>query len=292
MLVVGLTGGIASGKSTVSKIFSEHHHIPIIDADLLAREVIEPGTSGFTTIINHFGPDRILDPNGVLDRAALGEIIFNDPNERKWLNGVIHPLVRREMVKRTVKYWLKGEWAVIVDVPLLIEAGMWKWVGEIVVVYVNEKLQLSRLISRPLPNSPPLTETQAKSRISSQMSLSEKINYSTYVLDNSGTIRDLEVQIDKLVNKWRVSQGFGIGIPIIDGWWYKLCWLVPPIGLTAGLMVLISRWMKYNIGGDKKGRRKGRGEVERNWKPEEIELRERNGRPGGRRRTGGSITDE
>ncbi|WVW82120.1 dephospho-CoA kinase [Kwoniella bestiolae CBS 10118] len=286
MLVVGLTGGIASGKSTVSKIFSTNHSIPIIDADLLAREVIEPGTSGFSLIVDHFGADRILDSSGLLDRAALGEIIFNDPDERKWLNSVIHPRVRREMVKRTVSYWLGGEWCVIVDVPLLVEAGMWRWVGDVVVVYVNEKLQLSRLISRPVPNTPPLTETQAKARISSQMSLSEKLNYSTYVLDNSGTMKDLEVQIDKLVSKWKVSQGFNY-----FGWWYKLCWLVPPVGLTAGLMVLFSRWLKYNVG-SKKGRRRGRGEVDRGWKPEEIELRERNGRPGGRRRTGGSITDE
>ena len=71
-----------------------------------------------------------------LDRAALGEIIFEDPDQRRWLNGVIHPLVRREMVRRLVMYWLKGEWCVVVDVPLLIEAGFWKWVGEVVVVYV------------------------------------------------------------------------------------------------------------------------------------------------------------
>lgn len=125
------------GKSTVSRLLTENHNLPLIDADLLAREVIDPGTSGYKLVVNHFGPDRVLQQDGVtLNRAAIGDIVFNDPDERKWLNGVIHPRVRKEIVRRVVKYWLTGEWAVIVDVPLLIEAGLWKWVGEIVVVYV------------------------------------------------------------------------------------------------------------------------------------------------------------
>lgn len=126
-----------SGKSTVSKLLTENHHLPLIDADLLAREVIDPGTSGYKLVVSHFGPDRILQEDGVtLNRAAIGDIVFNDPAQRNWLNGVIHPRVRKEIVKRVLKHWLRGEWAVIVDVPLLIEAGLWQWVGEIVVVYV------------------------------------------------------------------------------------------------------------------------------------------------------------
>lgn len=125
------------GKSTVSKLLSETHRLPLIDADLLAREVIDPGTSGYKLVVSHFGPDRVLLEDGVtLDRAAIGDIVFNDPDQRKWLNGVIHPRVRKEIVKRVLKYWISGEWAVVVDVPLLIEAGLWQWVGEIVVVYV------------------------------------------------------------------------------------------------------------------------------------------------------------
>jgi dephospho-CoA kinase len=125
------------GKSTVSKLLTETHHLPIIDADLLAREVIDPGTSGYSLVVSHFGPDRILLADGVtLDRGAIGDIVFNDPEERKWLNGVIHPRVRKEIVRRVVKAWLGGEWAVVVDVPLLVEAGLWRWVGDIVVVFV------------------------------------------------------------------------------------------------------------------------------------------------------------
>jgi dephospho-CoA kinase len=135
--VIGLTGGIASGKSTVSHYLSTTHHLPIIDADLLARTVLNPGTSGYSLVISHFGPDRVLLPDGInLDRSAIGEIVFNNPDERRWLNGVIHPRVRKEIVKEVVRCWVRGEWAVVVDVPLLIEAGLWKWVGEVVVVYV------------------------------------------------------------------------------------------------------------------------------------------------------------
>jgi dephospho-CoA kinase len=112
------------------------HGLPLIDADVLAREVVEPKTAGFKSIVRHFGPDRVLKEDGTLDRAALGEIVFNDPEERKWLNGVIHPAVKKAMVNRLIGYWLRGEWCVVVDVPLLIEAGLWRWVGEVVVVYV------------------------------------------------------------------------------------------------------------------------------------------------------------
>lgn len=120
----------------MSKLLASHG-IPIVDADVLAREVIEPGTSGYKLVVNHFGPDRVTLDDGIsLNRAAIGDIVFNDPDERKWLNGVIHPRVRKEMVNRTIKYWLKGHWCIVVDVPLLIEAGLWKWVGEVVVVFV------------------------------------------------------------------------------------------------------------------------------------------------------------
>ncbi|WVQ85334.1 dephospho-CoA kinase [Cryptococcus sp. DSM 104549] len=287
MLVVGLTGGIATGKSTVSALLSERHHLPIIDADLLAREVIAPGTSGYSLVVSHFGPDRVLLPDGVsLDRAAIGDIVFRDPEERKWLNGVIHPRVRKEMVKRVVGYWVRGEWCVVVDVPLLIEAGMWKWVGEIVVVYVNERLQLSRLLARP--SDPPLTPSQASSRIASQLAISSKLTYATSVIDNSGTLSDLHAQVDRAVAKWRAQQGG------VTGWWWRVCWLLPPVGLAAGGICLALRWFK---GG--KGRRRGRGEVERKrgagegqgeGQGERIELMELRG--GRRRAPSGSITDD
>lgn len=108
-----------------------------MDADILAREVIAPGTSGYELVVNHFGRDRVVMEDGVtLNRAAIGDIVFRDPEERKWLNGVVHPRVRRAMFWAVLKNWLKGEWCTVVDVPLLIEAGLWRWVGDVVVVYV------------------------------------------------------------------------------------------------------------------------------------------------------------
>ncbi len=137
MLVVGLTGGIASGKSTVSSLLSSHH-IPIIDADHLARVVVAPGTPGYRAIISHFGEDVVIQTsNGpTLDRAKLGSVVFNDERQRRVLNGIVHPAVKKQMVWELLKNWLRGEKVVVVDVPLLIETGLWKWCGWVVVVYV------------------------------------------------------------------------------------------------------------------------------------------------------------
>ena len=131
--VVGLTGGIASGKSTVSRLLKEHS-IPVVDADVLAREVVAPGTSGLRAIIGQFGPD-ILSPDGTLDRKKLGDIIFKDAKKRKILNGIVHPAVRRAMLRDVVRCWWNGERVCVLDVPLLVEAGLWRWVGDVVVVY-------------------------------------------------------------------------------------------------------------------------------------------------------------
>lgn len=114
----------------------------------------------------------------------------------------------------------------------------------------NEKLQLTRLLDRP--SNPPLTPAQASSRISSQLPLKAKLPYANSVLDNSGTPKDLSQQVDRLLHKWKQQQGGP------SGWWWKVCWLVPPVGLSAGLLCLISRWWRFR--GD---RRRGRGEVER-----------------------------
>jgi len=130
----------------------------------------------------------------------------------------------------------------------------------------NEKLQLQRLLDRQ--SNPPLTPAQASSRISSQLPLSAKLPYATAVLDNSGSPKDLAGQVDRLVAKWRNQQGGN------SGWWWKVCWLVPPVGLAAGLLCLVSRWWRFR-GGE---RRRGRGEVEKRTAGgrggETIELRE------------------
>jgi dephospho-CoA kinase len=132
--VVGLTGGIATGKSTVSKLLSSRHGIPIIDADVIARQVVEAGTPALSQIVSAFGVD-ILTEVGTLNRQKLGQIIFNDPDKRKILNKIVHPAVQRAMMWETFKLWIAGHKWCVLDVPLLIEGGLWKWVAKVVVVY-------------------------------------------------------------------------------------------------------------------------------------------------------------
>jgi dephospho-CoA kinase len=130
---VGLTGGIASGKSTVSKLLKAKH-IPIVDADVLARQVVQPGTPALSKIVAYFG-NSILLPDGSLDRKKLGNIIFNDEAKRRKLNSIVHPAVRRAMLLGVLEHWFRGEKYCVMDIPLLIEGGIWKWVGKVVVVY-------------------------------------------------------------------------------------------------------------------------------------------------------------
>jgi dephospho-CoA kinase len=131
--VVGLTGGIASGKSTVSKLFISHG-IPLVDADVLARQVVEPGQTAYKKIVSYFGTS-ILHPDGTLNRPKLGEIVFNDEAKRKRLNAIVHPAVQWSMAREVAKHWLWGQKICVVDVPLLIEGGLWKLVGRVVLVY-------------------------------------------------------------------------------------------------------------------------------------------------------------
>ncbi|KAJ3546231.1 hypothetical protein NMY22_g2133 [Coprinellus aureogranulatus] len=146
MLVVGLTGGIATGKSTVSALLKAKG-LPIVDADVIARQVVEPGTPALAKIKAHFG-DQVIQEDGTLDRKKLGSIIFNDAAQRAKLNSIVHPAVRSAMFWEVVRYWFRGEKICIMDVPLLIEGPIHKVVGKIVVVYCSEEIQLQRLMSR------------------------------------------------------------------------------------------------------------------------------------------------
>lgn len=136
MLVVGLTGGIASGKSTVSSLLQTGENaLQLIDLDILARQVVEPGSRTLAKLQAHFGDEIISKKDGTLDRPKLGQIIFNDERQRKILNSIMHPAIRRRLAWQLAIYWLKGERIVIVDAPLLIEAGLWKLAGRIILVY-------------------------------------------------------------------------------------------------------------------------------------------------------------
>ncbi|MCU0560157.1 MAG: dephospho-CoA kinase [Desulfobacterales bacterium] len=181
MLVAGLTGGIASGKSTVSAVLAEAG-ARVIDADRIAREIVRRGTVAHKRILAHFG-GRILGPDGDIDRRRLAEIVFDDPHERRVLEGIVHPGVQEEIARRLERLRRENAGAVVVlDVPLLFESGMHHGLAEVIVVYVPEAVQLERLMRRDR-----LPQAAALARIRAQMPLAAKRALATRVIDNSGT---------------------------------------------------------------------------------------------------------
>ncbi|SOC39169.1 dephospho-CoA kinase [Salinicoccus kekensis] len=190
--VIGLTGGIASGKSTASA-YIEEQGFKVLDADVYARKVTEKGSPGYHKIIEAFG-NGILDDDGNIDRPALGRIIFNDPDERQKLNDISHPEIRRMMNADRDEYVKENH--VFLDIPLLFENGLDKQCDATVTVYVTEENQMERLIER---NG--LTKEDAAARIGSQMPLSEKKSRSDRVFDNNGDKADLFRQIDEFLKE-------------------------------------------------------------------------------------------
>ncbi|ESK91786.1 dephospho- kinase [Moniliophthora roreri MCA 2997] len=236
MLVIGLTGGIATGKSTVSSLLQTKHHIPLIDADILARQVVEPGTPALKRIVSVFGQD-ILFPDGTLDRKKLGSIIFNDETKRKQLNGIVHPAVRWAMFKEVVKYWLSGEKMCVLDIPLLVESRLWRWVWGVVLVYCPKSTQLQRLMARDNSSS-----EEASSRLNSQLDIDVKLGYADEVVDNSGSREELETKVDALVLKLHRQAGLT----------WKLGWLFPPWGIFSAACILAYRNLWRRIPSDRK----------------------------------------
>ncbi|WP_193437480.1 dephospho-CoA kinase [Sporolactobacillus pectinivorans] len=197
MLKIGLTGGIASGKSTVSD-WLRNHNYHLIDADRIARDVVIPGSEGLRRIAAVFG-DRILLEDGRLNRSKLGNLIFHNEDQRKNLNRMIHPLIRTEMRKQLKLLETLGAPVVFLDVPLLFEGSFEGWTDKTIVVYATKDNQIQRLMTR---NS--LTKAEALSRINTQMPLEEKKKRASAVIDNNGTIRETEEQLVKLLKQWMI----------------------------------------------------------------------------------------
>jgi dephospho-CoA kinase len=184
VIIAGLTGGIASGKSTVSGFLSDAG-ARVIDADKIAREVVQQGTPGYNAILDVFGR-TILLPGGDIDRKRLGEIIFNDPDKKARLDAIVHPMVSARSAEMIAQIAAETPDAVVIlDIPLLLEAGMGSDLAEVIVVYVPENIQLKRLMNRD-----GIDEQSAMARIRSQMPIEEKRKHATVVIDNSGTIFD------------------------------------------------------------------------------------------------------
>jgi dephospho-CoA kinase len=188
-LLVGLTGGIASGKSSVSRQLVELG-CRLIDADLLAREVVQPGQPAWRAIVEAFGRD-VIAPDGQLDRKRLGALVFADPARRKVLEGITHPAItarRQALVDAWAAEAFDG--VVVLDIPLLVEVGGAGHVDRVIVVYADRDTQLDRLMRRD-----GFDRAEAERRVGSQMALAEKVRHAHYVIDNSGTPEETAAQV-------------------------------------------------------------------------------------------------
>ncbi len=212
MRLIGLTGGIGTGKTTVSNYLSKTYQFPIWDADIYAREAVQPGSSILEGIVERYGKNILL-PNGGLNRGQLGEIVFNDKNELRWLEQEIHPYVRHCFQQNIQHFVVKNAESryntsihlashqttdeyptAVLVIPLLFEAKMTDLVTEIWVIYAPPQQQIERLMKRDC-----LTQQQAYTRINHQMSLEEKCQKADVVVDNSSTLEVLLKQVDSAI---------------------------------------------------------------------------------------------
>lgn len=191
--IIGLTGGIATGKSTVSDYLARQHQIPVLDADIYARQAVEPGSPALAAIVDRYGSD-LLDQNGQLNRSRLGEIVFNQPDEKTWLEQQIHPVVRQCFQAAMADLALAP--VVVQVIPLLFEANLTNQVSEIWVVTCSQDRQLQRLMDRNH-----LTREQAIARIQSQMPLAEKANRADVVIDNDADLPTLFCRVDEALQQ-------------------------------------------------------------------------------------------
>ena len=195
-MIIGLTGSIASGKSTIAEMI-QAYDIPIVDGDIIARQVVEKGTPTLQKIVEAFG-EVILTEDGELNRPKLGEMIFSNEQKRQQLNSIVHPAIREEMLRKRDAYVAEGK-HVVMDIPLLFESKLQHFVEKILVVTVSKEVQLERLMKRNK-----LTEEAAKMRIASQLPLSEKEAGADAVIYNNGTIEQSREQLRTILNGWNI----------------------------------------------------------------------------------------
>ena len=192
MKLVGLTGGVGSGKSTVAAILRKLG-AEVVDADEATHAVYEPGTPGFAAVVREFGEEYVRD--GHVDRRRLGELVFSDADARRRLNAIVHPLVREWMAARTAEAAERGAKVVVQDVPLLFENGLERLYSSAVLVYVPEHIQVERLV-----HGRGLSPERAREMIATQMPIEDKRRLAHHVIDNNGTIEETRAQVEQL---WR-----------------------------------------------------------------------------------------
>ncbi|MUK68043.1 dephospho-CoA kinase [Aliivibrio fischeri] len=191
--VVAITGGIGSGKTTVADRFQALYNINIVDADIIAREVVNPGSEGLIQIEQHFGPQILLD-DGHLNRAKLRECIFSEPSEKQWLNDLLHPLIRSEMQRQIA---LSTSEYILLVVPLLVENKLQYLANRVLVVDVLEQTQINRTINRDKVN-----HQQVKAILASQASREERLAIADDIINNDQQNNDLDMKISLLHEKY------------------------------------------------------------------------------------------
>ncbi|MDI9441195.1 MAG: dephospho-CoA kinase [Firmicutes bacterium] len=191
-MIIGITGGIASGKSTAAEYLRRLGHV-VLDADLYARQAVEPGTEGYRQVCEAF--PQVVTDGGKIDRAKLGKIVFSDPKQRRRLESIIHPIVLQRLKDEGARLEREGG-LVFMEIPLLYEVGFEESVDEVWVVYVDGETQLDRLLKRSN-----VTRELAEQIIASQMPLAEKAARATRVIDNSGSLQATWAQLEKLLKE-------------------------------------------------------------------------------------------
>ncbi|MFZ4450634.1 dephospho-CoA kinase [Salibacterium aidingense] len=197
-MIIGLTGGIASGKSFISEELKKRG-FPVIEADEAAREVVEPGEQAYEQVVEQFGTD-VLEVDGTLARKKLGKVIFADDSKRQILNQIMHPAIRQRMLQKKTTLEDEGEKVIVFDLPLLIENNLQFMVDKVLLVYVEETEQKKRLIKRDQAG-----EEDAEQRLASQLPMSEKQAYADAVIDNNGTRAQSLQQLEEILKRWNIQ---------------------------------------------------------------------------------------
>lgn len=192
MLVVGLTGGIGAGKTLVASLFAKHG-IPIIDADVIARELTQPKQPALLAIVQHF-KEQLLLTDGTLDRAKLRKIIFNDPKQRHWLESLLHPLIRDEMVQQIKQ--VKMSYCIAI-IPLLFEVEFYSFINRILVVDATENLQIERVLKRDN-----ISKTELDAILKTQANRLDRVARAQDLITNNGSLEALNEQVEKLHEKY------------------------------------------------------------------------------------------
>ncbi|AGO13759.1 AaceriAGL110Cp [[Ashbya] aceris (nom. inval.)] len=242
MLVIGLTGGIACGKSTVSRRLHERYRIPVIDADAIAREIMRPGERAYQKVVERFQQrvPQLVQANGELNRAALGAWIFQHAEERKALNAITHPEIRKRIFFRVVECYMRMHPMCVLDIPLLFETGLDVFCGVTVSVVCDQKVQIERLLLR----NAELTREEAEARIRAQMSMEERIELSDYVIPNNDNYEVLFDTVDQAVTYIKPYL-----LTVILHYFL-------PFGIVSALAVVLSKYYKKTVAGTSRRKRR------------------------------------